>query len=91
MDLLFRVVLSLSLPFAGKKEIDAKCQAEMQDFAAQLFADYKLSPDVVAHCEKELQEYCKGEMKPDGGAIDCLMGVGDKLNDTCYQAVSDYL
>ena len=60
----------------------------MQDFATQLFADYKLNPEVVAHCEKILDKECRDQMKAEGGALDCLMSLGDKLDTKCYEAVS---
>ena len=68
--------------------MNAKCQAEMQDFATQLFADYKLNPEVVAHCEKALEKDCRDQMKAEGGALDCLMSLADQLDKKCYEAVS---
>ena len=70
--------------------MDEQCQAEMQDMSAQLFDDYKLSPDIVAHCEKEIQDKCKNIQKPDGSWMDCLMGFAEKkeLSGQCYKAVS---
>ena len=59
----------------------------MQDFATQLFADYKLNPEIVAHCEKFLNKECRDQMKAEGGALDCLMSLEDKLSDNCTKAV----
>ena len=81
--------INLFLSNTGK-DVSAKCQVEMQDFASQLFADYKLNPEVVAHCSHHLEKDCKDQMKAEGGALDCLMGLGDKLNQSCYEAVWDH-
>ena len=59
----------------------------MQDFATQLFADYKLNPAVIAHCEKPLNKECKDQVKSEGGALDCLMSLADSLETKCYEAV----
>ena len=59
----------------------------MQDFATQLFADYKLNPAVIAHCEKPLNKECKDQVKSEGGALDCLMSLADSLENKCYEAV----
>ena len=70
--------------------MDEQCQAEMQDMSAQLFVDYKLSPDIVARCENEIKDKCKNIKKPDGSWMDCLMGLAEKmeLSEQCYKAVS---
>ena len=62
----------------------------MQDFATQLFSDYKLNPAIVAHCEKTLDKECKDQVKSEGGALDCLMSLGEELDKKCYEAVSSF-
>ena len=69
-------------------EVDSKCQAEMQDASSELFSDYNLNPEIVAHCELELGNKCKSELKSEGGALDCLMNLGEELSKACYKAVS---
>eukprot|EP00794_Sanderia_malayensis_P018718 gene18718-20607_t len=85
------LILCLNQAIADGKEVDASCQAEMQDVASQLFSDYKLNPEVMANCEKELHKQCKSELKAEGGALDCLMGLGDDLSSGCYTAVHNVL
>ncbi|XP_065064427.1 Golgi apparatus protein 1-like [Rhopilema esculentum] len=85
------LILCLNEKIADGKDVSAKCQVEMQDFASQLFADYKLNPEVIAHCSHHLETVCKDQLKAEGGALDCLMGLGDQLNQSCYEAVHEVL
>ncbi|RUS83099.1 hypothetical protein EGW08_009131 [Elysia chlorotica] len=67
------VLLCLEKAQNDGKELRGKCLQEMFELRSELMQDYKISPELVSACEKEIQKHCDGGLELDGATIDCLM------------------
>ena len=74
--------------------VSQACQAEMRDFAIQIFENYQINPVIVAKCETEIHTHCKHLIgrRDDGDMMDCLMTVAtnNSLSEQCFNAVGFY-
>ena len=76
--------------------MDPDCQKEMHDMRSSLMEDYKISPDIVTECSREISEHCG--MHREGRTLHCLMGLARNhhkdtqdqvdLTKSCRRAVS---
>lgn len=90
---LAQILICLENVMKNGTNLDPDCLAEMRDHRRILMEDYRLSPEIVNGCSKDIQKYCT-ELQVGGKTIHCLMGVAQsrnfntKLTDSCHRAVS---
>ena len=77
---MFHVFLIFFFSSIGNK-VKAKCLQEMFELRSELMQDYKISPELVSACEKEIKEYCDGGLELDGATIECLMENSMKMRN----------
>ncbi|KAK8385192.1 hypothetical protein O3P69_012180 [Scylla paramamosain] len=72
---LSKILLCLENALRKGASIDGSCRDEMLAHRRQLMEDYKLSPDLMVACQKELDQLCHGGMVSEGGGrtLHCLM------------------
>ncbi|GFO47337.1 Golgi apparatus protein 1 [Plakobranchus ocellatus] len=68
-----RILLCLEKAQSDGKKVKDKCLQEMFELRSELMQDYKISPQLVSACEKEIHKFCDGGLELDGSTIDCLM------------------
>ena len=67
----------------------------MQELRRELMEDYRITPELVAHCGTEIQKHCD-KLSADGKTIHCLMKhvnprtrkAGLEFSASCRAAVS---
>ncbi|XP_034948080.1 Golgi apparatus protein 1 [Chelonus insularis] len=69
---LAQILLCLESVMKNGSKIDPDCQREMFDHRKMLMEDYRLSPEVVDDCSKDISKLCNG-LEADGHTIHCLM------------------
>ncbi|KAK0048055.1 Golgi apparatus protein 1, partial [Biomphalaria pfeifferi] len=56
----------------GEKKVSPMCIQAMFELRSELMQDFKISPELVSSCEKEIVKECKG-LDAGGYTINCLM------------------
>lgn len=69
---LAQILLCLESVARNGSKIDPECQVEMFDHRKILMEDYRLSPELVNACAKDISAYCNG-LEVGGLTIHCLM------------------
>lgn len=89
---LAQVLVCLEGVVRNGSTVDPNCEAEMRDHRKILMEDYRLSPEIVNGCSKEIKKYCN-ELQVGGKTIHCLMKIAQpmdtnkKLREVCQRAV----
>lgn len=90
---LAQILLCLENIIRNGTKIDPDCEAEIVEHRKMLMEDYRLSPEILDGCSKEITSYCKG-VEFGGKTIHCLMDharlryKGKRIGDVCLRAVS---
>jgi len=71
---LAHVLMCLENQMRDDKEMSDLCMNEVSDIRRELMEDYSITPEIVAHCDREIEHYCPGAKKQKNGkTIHCLM------------------
>ncbi|CAH1779434.1 unnamed protein product [Owenia fusiformis] len=96
---LSHVLLCLEASEKGGERVSPECLAEMRDWRRALMEDYRISPDIVKECAKEIMGPCKGIHK-EGRTLHCLMDLARphhnreteiEISNTCLRAIEDLI
>lgn len=69
---LAQILLCLESVEKNGSKLDPECQKEMFDHRKLLLEDYRLSPEIVTGCAKDISKFCNG-LEIGGVTIHCLM------------------
>ncbi|VDP88222.1 unnamed protein product [Echinostoma caproni] len=74
------------------------CKAELTELRRELLEDYRLSPDLMLHCNSTIERYCSKRKRRPRTMIHCLVKVinkpvlpADRPPEMCINAVHDLL
>ncbi|XP_076058388.1 Golgi apparatus protein 1 [Oratosquilla oratoria] len=90
---LAKILLCLEGALRQGAKIEGNCQDEMLFHRRLLLEDYRLSPDLMVACEKELTDFCGDGVKKGGHTLHCLMAraknhnTNKKLSQECWREV----
>ncbi|KRY36921.1 Golgi apparatus protein 1 -like protein [Trichinella spiralis] len=81
------VIVLFSLGIA----VDRDCQAQIVEHRRMLMSDYRLAPELIITCARDLETYCKKEAADGSKALHCLMKASqmhpNEMNPSCIQAI----
>ncbi|KAM3176575.1 hypothetical protein ACTXT7_006240 [Hymenolepis weldensis] len=67
---------SVLLCLEQAKRLSPSCLFEIKFIRKQLLEDYRLTPEILIHCQEPINKYCFNFMKQRGGSVlHCLLGV----------------
>lgn len=69
---LAQILVCLEGVMKNSSKISSECQAEMVDHRKMLMEDYRLSPEIMHDCAKDIVEFCS-PIEVGGKTIHCLM------------------
>ena len=93
---LSQVLLCLEENIRTGQQVSGQCLNEMREIRREMMEDYNISPELVANCGHEIDQFCS-DKKKHGHTIHCLMSVaserqsGRSLGDKCGAALEDFL
>lgn len=67
-----QVLLCLENEVRNGSHIAPDCEVELMEHRKMLMEDYRLSPEIVGNCAKEITSFCSG-IEIGGRTIHCLM------------------
>ncbi|XP_014236728.1 Golgi apparatus protein 1 [Trichogramma pretiosum] len=93
---LAQILLCLESAVKNGSKVAPECQVEMFDHRKILMEDYRLSPEIVNNCAKDIKNFCNNGVG--GSTIHCLMEytrVGRKrkarVSTMCQRALEDLI
>ncbi|KAK0179710.1 hypothetical protein PV327_005438 [Microctonus hyperodae] len=89
---LAQILLCLESVEKNSSKLNSECQREMLDHRRLLLEDYRLSPEIVDDCSRDISKFCNG-LEPGGRTIHCLMDhakskkKGSRITTECRRAL----
>lgn len=91
---LAQILLCLENIAKNGSRISSDCETELVEHRRMLMEDYRLSPEIVDKCKKEISVFCKG-IQTGGNTIHCLMKHARRRDEVfdkkCQFALEDLL
>ena len=96
---LSQILLCLEQNIRDGNDVSGQCVAEMREIRREMMEDFNISPELVANCGHEIDEYCADtKTQKHGKTIHCLMKLASEqsedkkvIGDKCEMALDDLL
>ena len=94
---LSQILLCLEENIRDGHDVSGVCVNEMREIRREMMEDFNISPELVANCGTEIDEYCSDTKQKQGQTIHCLMKLATeqtdhkKIGDKCERSLDDLL
>ena len=79
----------LACLYAHEDKLSGQCQFALYDAAVRLERAVNALTYVASECRADIESQCAAVQAGQGRILQCLEDAGDKVSDTCNQALSD--